>query len=122
MVLNIFKKKQSVLEEMAADEVEEQPSLVPDKPTLAPLPADSLPIVNTESIPMPTCKPPKEEKKVCPDCGTTDCISLKEYQKRIKVGNGGFSISAVELLQCCNARQQMNKAREIKLTGSTGPK
>jgi hypothetical protein len=106
-MFNPFNKKQSVLEEMAA-EVEEQPSLLPE--------------ITSPPPPMPACKPPKEEKKVCPDCGTTDCISLKEYQKRIKVENNGFSINPIVILQCCNARQQMNKIREIKTTGSMGPK
>ena len=113
-------KKRSLLEEMAG--VEEQPSLPPSQPTRPP-------------------PPPTPPKKACPKCGTFDCISLEEYQRRIKIsGAGVLSVSPTDLLQSCGVRQQLNTMKEIekehpgiwgkpygrdvkvKLTKSTGPK
>jgi len=106
-MFNPFKKQQSVLEEMAADEVEEQPPLVPDTPP----PFTS---GDGEYI-IPTSSSPNEEDKVCPDCGTTDCLSLEEYQSHLKMsGFGGYYINPKYILQSCSHRRTLNKMRKIE--------
>lgn len=94
LMLKLFKRGQSLLEEMATD-IDEQPSLVPDKPTLAPMPL--------------------EEPEVCPKCGTMNCLSLEEYQSHLKMfGCGGNYIDPKYILQSCSHRRALNTMREIE--------
>jgi len=56
------------------------------------------------------------EKTACPKCGTFDCISLEEYQRRVKItGAGVISVRSEDILNSCMARQQINKIKHIKV-------
>ena len=106
-MFNWFKKKETLLEEMAKDVEEVQPEPHPGYQESRPPPPP---------LPPKKVTAPKEEKEVCPKCGTTGCISLEEYQKRINVSNvGQLSVSPHDILQYCGARQQLNTMREIEV-------
>jgi len=52
---------------------------------------------------------------ICKKCGTTDCISSKEYKKHIKIsGAGVLSISSAILMKSCKWRQQLNSLIELR--------
>ena len=52
----------------------------------------------------------KEAAKVCPKCGTTDCIP----KARIRIeGAGVMRVDSNELAKSCKFRQQVRQAREI---------
>ena len=109
-MFKIFERKRTELEKMAGVE-EHQPSL---------------PVVSSYA-PMPAVKKPKQpvskEVTACPKCGTFDCISLEEYQRRIKISSTGvLSVDTNDILQCCSARQQLNRVKEINITKSSGPR
>lgn len=138
-----FKRKLSVLEEMAGVKEPPSPPVTYNEPRHWPPPPPPLPVPNTYA-PMPKVKPAKEEMEkvemtACPKCGTFDCISLEEYQQRINItGAGVLSVSSKDVLQTCTNRQRINKMKEIekdnpgiwgkahsrntKASGSTGPK
>jgi len=47
------------------------------------------------------------ENDLCPKCNTTDCISLTEYRKHLKIsGAGVMSVPAKIVNKTCNTRQQ----------------
>ena len=57
----------------------------------------------------------ENEEKVCPKCGTVDCISEEETHRRIEqliAVDGTQRIS--DVLRCCNVRQQLNAMKEIE--------
>jgi len=118
-MFNFFKRKLSVLEEMAGVELPPSPPVAYSEPRHWPPPPPPVPNKPTYA-PMPTVKPPKEEMvkeeiTACPHCGTFDCISLEEYQQRINItGAGVLSVRSQDVLKNCTTRQQINRMKEIE--------
>ena len=51
---------------------------------------------------------------ICPNCGTTDCISLGESNKHITItGAGIYGKSSEIYLKTCKVRQQLNQVKEL---------
>ena len=58
-----------------------------------------------------------EKDKICPECGTTDCMSEEEYQKHIKItGAGVLSVDSSLFFKTCKGRQQLKAMKKFSKT------
>ena len=57
------------------------------------------------------------KSKVCPKCGTTDCLNIKQYQSHLTIaGPGMIGIKSKYIIQSCVARQQLNALKKLNIS------